>query len=300
MPIATTPLAPTVGVEVHGVDLTQPFTPEVADELRELMWQHSVLLFRGRQISDDEHVRLVSLFGTVSDEFGDGNLTNRVSNVIEGAMLADGGLLFHSDLTYTPAPYRILSLAALELRGEVAPTRYASLAGGYAALPQELKDRIADLTNTHVHWHLDGEDYVKTDVSATPSGAEYGSLEQFPRTTWPVVHHHHRTGVPLLYVAQWFSHIDGMSEEDSDALLQELYAYLYAPENVYEHHWAEGDLIVWDNPVVQHGRPPFRGKGAVRTLRRVMATDEGRGMAETYLLAGAAMPGSPEALGGAG
>jgi taurine dioxygenase len=288
--IIATPLAPTVGVELSGLDLREPFTEQEAAELQDLMWRHSVLVFRDQQVAADDHIRLVELFGTVADELGDGSRHAYVSNVVDGAMLADGALLFHSDLTYTPAPYQILSLAAVELSGPVSPTRYASLAGGYDALPDELRERIADLTNTHVHWHLDGDDYVKTDLSATPDRAEYASVDQFPRNTWPVVHPHHRTGVPQLYVAQWFSHIDGMSDSDSEALLEELYGYLYDASNIYEHRWAEGDLVVWDNLAVQHGRPEFRGTGAVRTLRRVIATGDGRGMAETYELGGAAMP----------
>jgi hypothetical protein len=59
--------------------------------------------------------------------------------------------------------------------------------------------------------------------------------------------------------------------------LQALFALLYRPDNVYEHHWREGDLVFWDNLALQHGRPPLTQPGE-RTLRRMasVVTDASR------------------------
>ena len=61
--------------------------------------------------------------------------------------------------------------------------------------------------------------------------------------------------------------IAGMSESESDALLEELFSYIYAPDNIYEHQWTTGDLVLWDNLGLQHARAKVAG--GVRTLRRV-------------------------------
>jgi taurine dioxygenase len=61
--------------------------------------------------------------------------------------------------------------------------------------------------------------------------------------------------------------ITRMQADESDALLEELFTYLYAPDNIYEHHWHEGDLVIWDNLAVQHARSATGA--AARTLRRV-------------------------------
>ena len=290
--ITTTPLAPTVGVEITGLDLREPITDGEADELRDLMWQHSVLVFRDQDTEPDDQIRLVGQFGTVADELGTGATHTFVSNVVDGAMLGDGDLLFHADLTYTPAPYLVICLAAIELRGAVSATRFASLAGGWAALPDDLRARVADLTNTHVHWHLDGDDYVKTDLAATPDGAEYRVDRAVPpadvagsacaphdrcaaTVRQPVVQPHRRL------------HRGGERRAAGGAVRLPV-----RPANVYEHEWRPGDVVAWDNLAVQHSRKPFRGGDAVRTLRRVIATGDGRGMAATYQLAGAAMPGA--------
>jgi taurine dioxygenase len=56
---------------------------------------------------------------------------------------------------------------------------------------------------------------------------------------------------------------------ESDALLEALFAHLYAPANTLEHGWCAGDLVVWDNLSVQHARANVRVDGPARTLRKV-------------------------------
>ena len=62
--------------------------------------------------------------------------------------------------------------------------------------------------------------------------------------------------------------IIGWEPDRSEAVLAELFAVLYEPGNVVTHEWRSGDLVVWDNLALQHGRPEGTGSGE-RTLRRV-------------------------------
>jgi taurine dioxygenase len=257
--LSVTPLSP-FGVEV-SLDLSTPLAPGHADELRSLLWNESVLLFRNQSLSAEDQVRLVEVFGTVAPRGAAGHQYVLISNTEEQGLGGDGSLPFHSDLTYAPLPDDVLSLAALEIKGDAAPTAFASLVRGCAALPAELRETISDLNNIHVHFDFDGTDYVRSDLSKTPEAE---------RRLWPVVHRHHMTGAPLLFVSQWFSYLEGLTEDEGSALLNRLFGYLYAPENIYEHHWVNGDVIVWDNLAVQHGRQTFHGSGAERTLRKVV------------------------------
>jgi len=86
----------------------------------------------------------------------------------------------------------------------------------------------------------------------------------------PVAHRHPRTGATLLYVSQGMTkEIVGLSIDESESLLDELFAHMYAPGNVCEHEWQRGDLLMWDNLAVQHARPHVSVEGPVRTLRKV-------------------------------
>jgi taurine dioxygenase len=62
--------------------------------------------------------------------------------------------------------------------------------------------------------------------------------------------------------------IIGLDEHESEETLEALWALLYAPENTYSHDWRVGDLVLWDNIAVQHGRPA-PPPGVPRTMRRV-------------------------------
>jgi alpha-ketoglutarate-dependent taurine dioxygenase len=82
------------------------------------------------------------------------------------------------------------------------------------------------------------------------------------------------TGRPYLFACMDMAAlVIGLSEPASDALLEQLFEHLYAAENVYEHHWRNGDLIVWNNRAIQHARSPIE-KGR-RTLQRVAIAELG-------------------------
>ena len=44
--------------------------------------------------------------------------------------------------------------------------------------------------------------------------------------------------------------------------------YLYRPENIFTHAWRPGDLVLWDNLALQHGRNDFSPEWK-RHIRRV-------------------------------
>jgi taurine dioxygenase len=74
----------------------------------------------------------------------------------------------------------------------------------------------------------------------------------------------------MLFVSQQMtSHIDGLSPDDSNELLEALFAHMYAPANTLQHEWRAGDLILWDNLACQHARPDVKIEGRARTLRKV-------------------------------
>lgn len=297
MTLQWTPLTDHFGAEVAGVALDAPFDDEIKRGLRALMSERSVLVFRGSEIAAADQKRLVELFGPLADEFEDGSYESLVSNV--DGYLEDGRLLFHSDLTYSAHPYLYLSLYGQELIGPAAPTQFVGLASGYAALPGALRNRIAGLDNIHIApWNVNGGlTKVRLDERIDdPLQHDYDSIDDYPRRRWPVVARHHRSGEPILFVSEANSHICGLSYPESEALLAEIFAHLYAPANLYVHQWRAHDLVVWDNYAVQHGRPRFAGRGATRTLRRIVSTEGGRSLPQIYQDGGSQIPRPMRAL----
>jgi len=96
------------------------------------------------------------------------------------------------------------------------------------------------------------------------------TAERSRATTIPTIHP--RTGRPILYVSQMMTtHIEDLSPDESEQLLDDLFDVLYAPDNSVEHDWRPGDLVVWDNLATQHARGKVTQIGPERSLRKVIA-----------------------------
>jgi alpha-ketoglutarate-dependent 2,4-dichlorophenoxyacetate dioxygenase len=58
------------------------------------------------------------------------------------------------------------------------------------------------------------------------------------------------------YIASHAYTIDGFSDAEAWVLLDELIAGATWPECTYQHHWQQGDVLMWDNRATMHrGRP---------------------------------------------
>ena len=62
----------------------------------------------------------------------------------------------------------------------------------------------------------------------------------------------------MLYLGRRHSaYVNGLSIEESDALLNALWAHATDPRFCYTHEWAVGDVVVWDNQATLHRRDAF-------------------------------------------
>jgi taurine dioxygenase len=256
--VRTSPLSPAWGVVVEDLDLAGDLAPH-QDELQALLHEHQMLCFRSPGLRGEDQKRLLACFGPLVDESFDGSGWSFVSNVEPGGVLGDGPFLFHSDLEFTPEPLWVLSLYGVELPDAPTSTRFANGARAAANLDAELLAAIDGRTAIHVFPLLEGRGDARYRVRDLDDGA--------PRAEHPVLLTHPVTGARILYVtAMQTDSIVGLADDESEALLEQLWGELYAPGNVYEHEWQVGDLLVWDNLALQHARGAVTGR---RTLRRV-------------------------------
>jgi taurine dioxygenase len=251
-------LSDALGAEVLGTDLRRPLADDEVAELRDAFDEYHLLLFRGEVLSGEEQVRLCRHFGPIapelSGEFG------YVSNRNPEGVLREGALPFHSDFAFTHEPVHALSLHALEVPSVGAPTIYADAARVLDRMPTALRARIESLSIVNVY-----DFNLPTDQRMRERDIAPGS----PCVERPFVQPHVRTGIPVLNAN--LMHTDrvvGLSEDDSEALLAEVYAVLYGSTNTYTLDWQVGDLAVWDNIALQHHRPDFPTTEG-RTMQRV-------------------------------
>ena len=254
------PLSSVMGVEVSGADFTEPLSDQQAAELKALFQRHRLVLFRGHPLSDDDHLRLCNYLLPAHPQVG------YMSNTEVKGFHPDFNLLFHSDFAFTPFPLLGISLYAVELDPDAAPTRFINTEVAYRQMPAAMKARfeaqqVVMLANT-----VDGrEDRPARTVRVD----EDAPTDRYIRIVRPTISEHRVTGTPFVLASeQQASHFDGVSLADSDALLAELFAHMYSERFLYEHTWQQHDLVIWDNLTLQHGRRDNPNE-VRRCLRRV-------------------------------
>lgn len=272
------PLSPALGAEVTGLDLRQPLSGEQQAELRRLFDKYYLLVFHGQDLSTEDHIRFVSTFGPVSDEKGDGKRHSFVSNVRPDGLFGDVELTFHADYEFRPDPPPAISLYGYDVELPTSPTVFASLADAYRRLSPAQRERLAGRMSVYADDYtrkMQDESYGKRySLIALP---EMPPDTTHPRTERPLFYPHPRSGEPLLLVSEMHSsHISGFNAEENEVVLRELFAHLLAEDHLYAHDWHKGDLIIWDNLALQHGRPAQKAgmKECRRTLRRVVVSDK--------------------------
>ena len=91
-----------------------------------------------------------------------------------------------------------------------------------------------------------------------PSAALPTTPDEVEGPVHPLVRIHPATGKPALYLGRrrvWPSnHIVGMSNDESEALLDRLWAHATQDRFAMEHVWTLGDLMLWDNRCAMHYR----------------------------------------------
>jgi taurine dioxygenase len=213
-----------------------------------------LLLLRGLELSMEEQLSFCSNFGPVLRGAHDKYL---VSNVAKDGLLGDLELLFHHDIPYVPAPFLAGTLHALEVSEGVSGTKFASGFRAYERLPKKLRDRVDGMKALFIRPRDESRRNKLTDSLPGDNCAVHA-----------VVQRQKGTGRPYIFLnGQSTACLIGVPESESDALIEELLSYVYAQDNIYEHKWKNGDIVIWDNLALQHARG--RVTGGTRTLQRV-------------------------------
>ncbi len=252
-----TELSPHIGVEVTDVDVRHPLGIAGIDRLRALLDERHLLCFRDQHLTPEEQVGFVGRFGPLCPER---RLWSYVSNARPDGIVREGALRFHSDFAFAHEATLAISLHAIELPAAGAPTVFANAVRAAATLPATLHEQVVDADVRNIY------DFTWPDDQRL---REHQMQPGMPRTDHPMLRLHPRTGVPVIFANQMHTdRVLGISDTASEALLDEVFAILYADDNCYTHHWRVGDLVLWDNIALHHGRPAW-DRDEARTLQRV-------------------------------
>lgn len=268
------------GAEIVGIDL-RGITDRDFAAIDRAWTDHQVLLFRDQRLDDQELIafsrRLGDLDHAPVQENGQ-RIANGlpeiyvVSNVLENGVaigsLGSGEAVWHTDMSYLPAPPKASMLYALEIPPVGGDTSFCDMYAAFEALPPSLKTRAIGLRVKHDGTYNSGG-YVRQGVTPTDDPREA------PGMMHPLVCTHPESGRRMLYLGRRrMAWIEGLDLPESDALLDEIWAHATQPAFCFTHRWRVGDLVLWDNRCTMHRRDPFDA-----SARRVMHRTQVKGSA---------------------
>jgi len=274
-PFAIRPFDAPLGAEVLGLDLSQPVGNRAFLRVHDAHLKHHVLVFRDQHITPQQQVDFSRLFGKLQIHvLRNFQLAGHpevlvISNIIEDGKptgLGDAGHFWHSDLSYKETPSLGSMLHAQELPAEGGDTLFANMHLAYDTLPSALRSAIKGKYAEHSYLAQYAELQRRSPFRPNLTQQQ---IDEVKPVTHPVVRTHPETGRPALFVSEHFTtEIAGLPEDESRALLDELFAHSVRPEHIYRHQWQPGDLVFWDNRSLMHlaaGCPPDQRRKLYRT-----------------------------------
>lgn len=253
------PFAEKVGAEIVGLDLSRPLNDADFARVHRAHLDYHVVVFRDQQITPQQQIDFSRRFGVlqihVLKQF---LLANHpeiliVSNIVENGQplgLGDAGKYWHSDLSYKELPSLGSMLYAQELPSEGGDTLFADMHLAWETLPEHMRKAVEGRSAVHSYTsrYRDGHNAQNWRPTLTAE-----QLAQVVVVSHPIVRTHPENGRKALFVSEGFTtHIVGLPEDESQQILNELYAHSVRPEGVYRHKWAPNDMVFWDNRSLIH------------------------------------------------
>ena len=270
------PLSKHIGAEIRGVDLKKPLDEATKKAIYQAWLDHIVLIFRGQNLTQEEHIRATEIFGEHApirrppkyrpagfDRVLPGIMF--ISNIRENGepigALPDGEMMFHHDMIHHEIPDKATLLHSIEIPDRGGNTLFASGYAAYETLDADLRRKLEGKIALH-HYHYGST--IKGDGRGTEASAA---------AKHPVFRTHEESGRKAVFVNRLMTvGIEGMDDSESEPLLNALFDHSEKPEFVYSHEWRVGDLLIWDNRCSTHAREDFPS-----TQRRLMLRTTVRG-----------------------
>jgi taurine dioxygenase len=83
-------------------------------------------------------------------------------------------------------------------------------------------------------------------------------IREIPGPSHPIISTHPETGYNMIFLGRRHSaYVNGLSIEESESLLDELWKHTTQSEFTYKHEWQTGDIVIWDNRASLHRRDAF-------------------------------------------
>ena len=240
--LTITPLHPSLGAKVTGIDLSRPVDAATRQQLAQALADHLALVFPDQVLTPDQYLAASTLFGPpMRQHYSQHNMPDH----------PDIGLIWHrngqrpaerwhTDHTNRERPPAATILYGVQIPSAGGGTSVANMRAAYQRLSPEEQERLRGLSTVN---GLDGHEDTRAE-----------DREQYDKPIiHPMVRKHplHDSHAVYFHITKT-KHIVGMSPEDSRAYLEDLLGRVIQPDLTYHHVWRKGDVLVIDDRATMH------------------------------------------------
>jgi alpha-ketoglutarate-dependent taurine dioxygenase len=273
MPVTTTPIGPTTGVEITGLHGSALVDRGVADDCLAALERYGVVIYRDADVGDDDLVAFSALLGEVVPLAMGGHERPEIQKITRDASKSrlaayrEATFYWHIDGTTDTVPNKATLLTARQVSDDGSgDTEFANTYAAYEALSEEEKRELEDLRV--VHSFAASQSLVYPD----PSPKERAAWDKVPSREHPLVWTR-RSGRKSLLIGATAGEVVGRPAEEGRALLDRLLELATGPRFTIRHRWRPGDLVIWDNTGMLHRAQPY-GENSSRLMHRTSLAGE--------------------------
>jgi taurine dioxygenase len=253
-----------IGVKLSGVEF-EPLArdPDFISLMKRLLDEHLMVFIPRQKIEPNTAENFVANFGPLLDIKRAGNQAHHVPDapwikVISNGKAPDGipygdgnssAQIWHSDSTPWEAPVGHIAFYCRQTVEPAPKTYFKDMIKVYEALPQTTKDRIASLRVVH-HFYP-----RQIEVKIHADGPSMSLDDRKSGFVHPLVRRHVGNNKAFLYLpTRRDSIVQGWSEQESRALLEELWDFTNAADFDFGVALHPDDFVIWDNRATVHSR----------------------------------------------
>ncbi len=272
MAIQISPITPTFGVKITGIDLKNDLDESTHKQLKALLSQYAVLVFPNQFLGPAELIQAGEIFGPlmpqqlqkyILPDFPLVGYNSTKDLPVKNGKLQVRGENYHTDHSNSVCPPKATALSAVKIPSSGGDTQFVDVRQSFDDLSPKLQEKIIYLRSLHVH------ESTRSPRTFTKLSEE--DLAKIPNVTQPLVIRHPDSGRPALYLNTGrMEGIEGMNADEGFNLINSLYEHAIRNKYEYRHRWAEGDFVIWDNRSVMHQANADYNPEEFRYLYRIM------------------------------
>ena len=280
MTVVVTPTNAACGADVSGFDITN-FSDDEFGLIKQALLDHLVIRVRGQKFDDLIHRAFTQRFGELEyspttkfsgkpwlADFPEmSQITNKMKDGKPMGTLGDREAFWHTDMSYIQEPPLGSLLHAFEVPPEGGDTEFLNMYRALEEMPAALRTIIEPLQIKHESIH--SSDGSLRNGKKEP---ESGDVREMEGMNHYIIRTHPETGRDALFLGRRNNaYVVGMALGESEALLDELWAYVAGRRDLtWRQIWKVDDLIMWDNRCTMHRRDAFDGDSYVRMMHRTV------------------------------